>query len=31
LIIGDFGLAYGGAGLEPGRYDLNLGCYGSSV
>jgi hypothetical protein len=30
-IIGDFGLAYGSAGLEFDRRDLNLGCYGSSI
>jgi hypothetical protein len=32
LIIGDFGLAYGSAaGLELDCYDINLGCYGSSI
>jgi hypothetical protein len=31
LIIGDFGLAYGGVSLEPDRHDLNPGCYSSSI
>jgi hypothetical protein len=31
LIICDFGLADGSAGLELDRYDHNLGCYGSSI
>jgi len=31
LIIGDFGLAYGGVSLEPGRHGLNPGCYSSSI
>jgi hypothetical protein len=32
LIIGDFGLAYGSAaGLELDCYDINPGCYGSSI
>jgi hypothetical protein len=31
LIIGNFGLAYGSAGLELDRHELNPGCYGSSV
>jgi hypothetical protein len=31
LIIGDFGLAYGGVSLEPDRHDLNPGCYSPSI